>query len=36
VYERVGFIPLRVPAVWMELDLRATRPNPEDVSPLAR
>jgi len=36
VYERVGFIPLRGPAVWMELDLRVNRPNPEDVSPLVR
>ena len=36
VYERVGFTPLRIPAVWMELDLRANRPDPEDVSPPAR
>jgi GNAT superfamily N-acetyltransferase len=32
VYERTGFTPLRVPAVWMELDIRATRPEPEDVA----
>jgi len=33
VYERVGFTPLRIPAVWIELDLRANRPDLEDVSP---
>lgn len=33
VYERVGFEPLRVPATWMEIDRRATRPSPADVRP---
>jgi GNAT superfamily N-acetyltransferase len=33
VYERIGFAPLRVPATWMEIDTRATRPSPEDVRP---
>jgi GNAT superfamily N-acetyltransferase len=33
VYERVGFGPLRVPATWMEIDNRATRPSPADVQP---
>jgi GNAT superfamily N-acetyltransferase len=31
VYRRVGFEPLRVPAIWMEIDVRASRPRPEDV-----
>jgi GNAT superfamily N-acetyltransferase len=33
VYERVGFEPLRVPAIWMEIDNRATRPDAADVRP---
>lgn len=32
VYERVGFGPLRVVDVWMEIDERRNRPNAEDVS----
>jgi GNAT superfamily N-acetyltransferase len=31
VYAALGFGPLRVPQTWMEIDLRATRPNPSDV-----
>jgi GNAT superfamily N-acetyltransferase len=31
VYRRVGFEPVRVPAVWMELDVRQNRPDPGDV-----
>ncbi len=31
VYAKLGFEPLRVPDIYMELDLRATRPNPGDV-----
>lgn len=33
VYARIGFEPVRVPATLMEIDRRATRPNPEDVTP---
>ena len=33
VYEKVGFAPLRVVDVWMEIDDRKNRPNPEDVAP---
>lgn len=33
VYERSGFGPLRVPAIWMEIDNRANRPSPDDVAP---
>ena len=32
VYEKVGFGPLRVVDVWMEIDDRKNRPNPEDVA----
>ena len=32
VYEKVGFGPLRVVDVWMEIDDRRNRPNPEDVT----
>jgi GNAT superfamily N-acetyltransferase len=32
VYAALGFGPLRVPQTWMEIDLRATRPNPSDVA----
>ena len=32
VYERLGFTPLQVPAVWMERDERALRPRPGDAS----
>lgn len=32
VYEALGFEPLRIPELWMEIDDRATRPNPSDVS----
>ncbi|PZS31133.1 MAG: GNAT family N-acetyltransferase [Pseudonocardiales bacterium] len=32
VYAGLGFGPLRVPQTWMEIDLRATRPNPGDVT----
>jgi GNAT superfamily N-acetyltransferase len=32
VYERVGFGPLRVPRTWMEIDVRATRPEPGDIA----
>ena len=35
VYAALGFEPLRVPQTWMEIDLRATRPNPADVRPFA-
>lgn len=31
VYERVGFAPLRVPATWMEIDVRPNRPDPDQV-----
>lgn len=31
VYRRVGFDALRVPATWMEIDVRATRPEPSAV-----
>lgn len=31
VYASVGFVPLRVPQTWMEIDVRATRPDPSDV-----
>ena len=31
VYAALGFGPLRVPQTWMEIDLRATRPNASDV-----
>lgn len=31
VYERVGFGPLRVPEIWMEIDTRSSRPGPQDV-----
>lgn len=31
VYERIGFEALRVPEIWMEMDGRLSRPNPEDV-----
>jgi GNAT superfamily N-acetyltransferase len=33
VYERVGFEPLRVPGIWMEIDNRAGRPTDADVRP---
>jgi GNAT superfamily N-acetyltransferase len=32
VYSALGFAALRVPETWMEIDLRATRPNPADVN----
>ncbi|UQX89269.1 GNAT family N-acetyltransferase [Jatrophihabitans telluris] len=32
VYEKVGFGPLRVVEVWMEIDDRKNRPNPQDVA----
>lgn len=32
VYEKVGFAPLRVVDVWMEIDDRKNRPNPQDVT----
>jgi GNAT superfamily N-acetyltransferase len=35
VYERIGFTPLRIPEIWMEIDERATRPDRSDV-PIAR
>jgi GNAT superfamily N-acetyltransferase len=31
VYADLGFSALRVPATWMEIDTRATRPGPQDV-----
>ncbi|MCW2529325.1 MAG: histone acetyltransferase and related acetyltransferase [Pseudonocardiales bacterium] len=31
VYERLGFEPLRVPSVYLELDERTTRPTADDV-----
>jgi GNAT superfamily N-acetyltransferase len=31
VYADLGFSALRVPAAWMEIDTRATRPDPQDV-----
>lgn len=31
VYADLGFSALRVPATWMEIDTRATRPDPQDV-----
>jgi GNAT superfamily N-acetyltransferase len=31
VYERAGFAPLHIPEIWMEIDTRPTRPNPQDV-----
>lgn len=31
VYTPLGFGPLRVPQTWMEIDLRATRPDAADV-----
>jgi GNAT superfamily N-acetyltransferase len=31
VYSSLGFDALRVPETWMEIDLRATRPNASDV-----
>jgi len=31
LYAALGFGPLRVPQTWMEIDLRATRPNASDV-----
>ncbi|MDT4961859.1 MAG: hypothetical protein QOF87_1506 [Pseudonocardiales bacterium] len=31
VYSELGFDALRVPETWMEIDLRATRPNAADV-----
>jgi GNAT superfamily N-acetyltransferase len=33
VYGRVGFGPLRVPEIWMEIDTRQNRPDPDDVHP---
>jgi GNAT superfamily N-acetyltransferase len=33
VYAALGFEPLRVPQTWMEIDVRATRPEPGDVRP---
>jgi GNAT superfamily N-acetyltransferase len=33
VYSALGFAALRVPQTWMEIDLRATRPNAADVKP---
>ena len=35
VYAKHGFEPLRVPATWMEIDRRTTRPEPGDVRPPA-
>jgi GNAT superfamily N-acetyltransferase len=32
VYAALGFGPLRVPQTWMEIDVRATRPNVSDVA----
>jgi len=32
VYAKIGFGPLRVVDVWMEIDDRSNRPNPEDVT----
>ena len=32
VYSALGFAALRVPETWMEIDLRATRPNAADVN----
>jgi GNAT superfamily N-acetyltransferase len=32
VYSALGFAALRVPETWMEIDLRATRPNPSEVN----
>ena len=32
VYEHSGFTSLRVPAIWMEIDSRANRPEPSDVT----
>ncbi len=31
VYSALGFTAMRVPETWMEIDLRATRPNAADV-----
>jgi GNAT superfamily N-acetyltransferase len=31
LYECVGFAPLRVPATWMEIDVRRNRPEPDEV-----
>ncbi|MGH8963703.1 MAG: GNAT family N-acetyltransferase [Jatrophihabitantaceae bacterium] len=31
VYQQIGFEPLRVPASWLEIDVRPTRPDPADV-----
>jgi GNAT superfamily N-acetyltransferase len=36
VYSRLGFEPLRVPEIWMEIDLRPNRPTPGSVSPPQR
>jgi hypothetical protein len=33
VYLRLGFEPLRVPDVYLELDVRPNRPEPGDVRP---
>ena len=33
VYAALGFQPLRVPQTWMEIDLRATRPDALDLRP---
>jgi GNAT superfamily N-acetyltransferase len=35
VYERIGFTPLRIPEIWMEIDERPNRPTKADV-PIAR
>jgi GNAT superfamily N-acetyltransferase len=32
VYAELGFAALRVPQTWMEIDLRATRPDPSEVA----
>ena len=32
VYAALGFGPLRVPQTWMEIDVRATRPDASDVT----
>ena len=35
LYRHTGFEALRVPATWMEIDTRPTRPEPEDVGTAA-
>ena len=36
VYAPLGFEPLRIPGLWMEIDLRAGRPTVDDVAPEVR